>query len=111
MKKLYPEIQQNVGNRIRELREKRNHTQESLALKSGLDRTYINSVENGRRNISVQALDKIIIALNYTFKSLNSSTCSQALAARVWPLRKEAASVYFPLSRIRSHNRLSAKSF
>jgi transcriptional regulator with XRE-family HTH domain len=72
MAKLYPQIQRNVGNRIRELREKRNHTQESLALKSGLDRTYINSVENGRRNISVQALEKIILALDYTFKSFFS---------------------------------------
>ena len=72
MKKLYPEIQQDVGNRIRELREKRDHTQESLALKSGLDRTYINSVENGRRNISVQALEKIIGALDCTFKSFFS---------------------------------------
>jgi len=72
MGKAYPQIQQNVGNRIRELREKRNHTQESLALKSGLDRTYINSVENGRRNISVQALEKIILALDYTFKSFFS---------------------------------------
>ena len=111
MKKLYPEIQQNIGERMRELHEKRNHTQESLALKSGLDRTYINSVENGRRNISVQALEKVILALDCNFKSLNSSTCSHASAARFWPLRKEAASVYFPLSRIRSHNRLSAKSF
>jgi len=72
MGKGYPQIQQDVGSRIRELREKRNHTQESLALKSGLDRTYINSVENGRRNISVQALDKIILALDYTFKSFFS---------------------------------------
>ena len=68
----YPQIQHNVGGRIRELREKRNHTQESLALKSGLDRTYINSVENGRRNISVQALEKIILALDCTFKSFFS---------------------------------------
>jgi len=72
MKKLYPEIQQNIGERIRDLREKRKHTQESLALKSGLDRTYINSVENGRRNISVQALEKIILALDCTFKSFFS---------------------------------------
>jgi transcriptional regulator with XRE-family HTH domain len=50
MAKGYPQIQHKVGSRIRELREKRSHTQESLALKSGLDRTYINSVENGRRN-------------------------------------------------------------
>jgi len=72
MKKQYPEIQQNIGERIRELRERRNHTQESLALKSGIDRTYINSVENGRRNISVQALEKIILALDCTFKSFFS---------------------------------------
>ncbi len=58
----YPQIQHNVGSRIRELREKRSHTQKSLALKCGLDRTYINSVENGRRNISVQAMEKIILA-------------------------------------------------
>ena len=49
MVKGYPQIQQNVGSRIREIREKRNHTQESFALKSGLDRTYISSCENGRR--------------------------------------------------------------
>ena len=72
MGKFYPQIQKNVGFRIRELREKCNHTQESLALKSGIDRTYINSVENGRRNISVQALEKIILALDSTFKSFFS---------------------------------------
>lgn len=73
MVKNYPQIQYNIGNRIKELREKIQHTQESLALKSGLDRTYINSVENGRRNISVQALEKIIIALEQTFTSFFSS--------------------------------------
>jgi len=73
MPKKYPQIQCNVGNRIRELREKKNHTQESLALKAGLDRTYINSVENGRRNISVQALEKIILALDNTFTSFFTS--------------------------------------
>jgi transcriptional regulator with XRE-family HTH domain len=64
MGKGYPQIQYDVGSRVRELREKRSHTQESLALKSGLDRTYINSVENGRRNISVQALEKIVRTLD-----------------------------------------------
>ena len=73
MLKKYPQIQYNVGNRIRELREKKNHTQESLALKASLDRTYINSVENGRRNISVQALEKIIVALDSSFSSFFTS--------------------------------------
>ena len=63
MDKRYPQIQQNVGSRIGELREKRSHTQESLALKSGLNRTYINSVENGRRNISVQPLEMVTLAV------------------------------------------------
>ena len=69
MTKKYPQIQYNVGSRVKELRDKKQHTQESLALKAGLDRTYINSVENGRRNISVQALEKIIVALDSSFKS------------------------------------------
>ena len=73
MGKGYPQIQNNIGIRIKELREKKHHTQESLALKSNLDRTYINSVENGRRNISVQALEKIIHAHDCTFKSFFST--------------------------------------
>jgi transcriptional regulator with XRE-family HTH domain len=73
MGKGYPQIQQDIGIRIKELREKKHHTQESLALRSNLDRTYINSVENGRRNISVQALEKIILALDCTFKSFFST--------------------------------------
>ena len=73
MAEKYPQIQYNIGGRIKELREKKHHTQESLALKSNLDRTYINSVENGRRNISVQALEKIIAALDCTFKSFFAS--------------------------------------
>ena len=73
MGKRYPQIQYKIGDRIKELREKKHHTQESLALKSNLDRTYINSVENGRRNISVQALEKIIHALDCTFTSFFSS--------------------------------------
>lgn len=36
-----------VGNQIRYLRKKLNMSQETLAFESGLDRTYICSVENG----------------------------------------------------------------
>lgn len=59
-----------VGERIRELRKLECLTQEQLALKSELDRTYIASVEAGKRNISIVNLDKIAFALNcdlYTF--------------------------------------------
>ncbi|MHC4496523.1 MAG: helix-turn-helix domain-containing protein [Planctomycetota bacterium] len=90
MGKGHPQIQQDVGSRIRELRAKRNHTQESLALKSGLDRTYINSVENGRRNISVQALEKIILALDYTFKSFFSCEWNCYVITNIEPMENIA---------------------
>ncbi len=69
MAKQYPVIQQQIGTRIKNLRARTGYTQESLALKAGLDRTYINSVENGRRNISVQALERIITALDTSFNA------------------------------------------
>jgi DNA-binding XRE family transcriptional regulator len=40
-------IQQKIGLRIRELRNKAKYSQENLGYYSDLDRTYINSVENG----------------------------------------------------------------
>ena len=60
-------IKQKVGARIRELRNDRGLSQEKLALAAGLDRMYIASVENGKRNISIVNLEKIIVALNSTF--------------------------------------------
>ena len=60
-------IKQKVGARIRDLRNDRGLSQEKLALAAGLDRTYIASVENGKRNISIVNLEKIIVALNSTF--------------------------------------------
>lgn len=53
------DIRMSVGFRIKDLRKKRNLSQEDLANLVGLDRTYINSVENGRRNISIVNLEKI----------------------------------------------------
>lgn len=57
------DIRKQVGNRIKELRTNIGISQEQLGFKADLDRTYINSVEAGRRNISVVALEKIIRAL------------------------------------------------
>lgn len=57
-------IQEKVGNRIKEIRLIRGISQESLAHEAGLDRTYITSVEKGRRNISIINLEKIVNALN-----------------------------------------------
>lgn len=60
-------IKQIVGSRIRELRKQRGLSQEKLAFIANLDRTYIASVEKGRRNISIVNLEKLVNALNCSF--------------------------------------------
>ena len=59
-------IRQKVGHRIRELRNNLAISQEKLALAADLDRTYIASVESGKRNISIVNLEKIVNALDCT---------------------------------------------
>lgn len=47
------------GKACREYREKMNISQEKFALLIGMDRTYYASVESGKRNISIQNIEKI----------------------------------------------------
>jgi len=57
-----------IGLRIKILREKNNISQKDLAYTSNLDRSYIASVENGKRNISIINIEKIATALNISIK-------------------------------------------
>ena len=57
------EIKSKIGIRIKELREIKQMSQKDLAYASDLDRSYIASVENGQRNISIVNIEKIAIAL------------------------------------------------
>lgn len=61
------DIKLKVGQRIKELRKGLNLSQEALAYKAEVDRTYMTDVENGRRNISLEILEKIIAALEVSF--------------------------------------------
>lgn len=58
------DIRIRYGNRIKELRKEQSISQETLALKANLDRTYIASVEKGKRNIAIINIEKIAQALN-----------------------------------------------
>jgi transcriptional regulator with XRE-family HTH domain len=58
------------GTKLRELRQARGLSQESLALACGLDRTYIGGVERGERNISLVNIHKIARALGVPAKEL-----------------------------------------
>lgn len=55
-----------VGKRVRELRNSIGISQEELADIVGLARTYITSVEYGKRNISIVNIEKLAKALNVT---------------------------------------------
>ena len=60
----------NLGGRVRECREKLEWTQEDLAERSGLDRSYIAGIEAGLRNPSAKALAKIARGLGLTLSGL-----------------------------------------
>ena len=59
-----------LGNRIRELRTESGLSQEKFALKIGMDRTYLASVEAGRRNISIINIKKIVDGLEIPLSEL-----------------------------------------
>ena len=64
------EIKFNVGKRIRDLRELKEISQKELSFSAELDRSYIASVEKGRRNISIVNLEKIANALEVSLSDL-----------------------------------------
>ncbi len=61
-------IKEIIGQRVKDLRNKAGISQAELANRSELDRTYITSVENGKRNISIVNIEKIARALNITLR-------------------------------------------
>lgn len=67
------DIRKKIGLRIKEYRTNLKLTQEALAFKAEIDKTYINEVENGKRNVSVINLEKIILALETDLKSFFNS--------------------------------------
>ena len=62
------EVKTSIGYRIKELRELKKISQKDLAFISDLDRSYIASVENGQRNISIVNIQKIAKALEISLK-------------------------------------------
>ncbi len=67
-------VKQEFGNRIRELRQARNLSQEKFALQIEMDRTYLASIESGKRNVSLENIKKLAdgfgISLGELFKNM-----------------------------------------
>lgn len=58
------DLKTKTGLRIKELRSQKELTQEGLAWKAEINRSFMNHIENGRRNISLETLEKIVSGLD-----------------------------------------------
>jgi len=65
-------ISEKIGKRIAELRKEKGLTQEQLAVKINMDRTFVGYLEKGDRNPSVETANKIAGALGVKVKELFS---------------------------------------
>ncbi len=64
------EVLVKFGDRVRELRKERGLSQEELAFKADLHRTYIGMIERAEKNITLVNVEKIVNALNVDIKEL-----------------------------------------
>lgn len=62
-----------VGLRIKELRGELGVSQEALAYSIGMSRTYFAEVETGKRNISIENIDRIASGLKVSLKTFFDS--------------------------------------
>jgi len=63
-------IQKKFGEKLKEIRTQKGLSQEKLAFKSGLHRTYISDIERGARNVSLVNIEKIAKALGISNSEL-----------------------------------------
>ena len=58
------DVQSRFGMCVRARREELGLSQESVGLRSGLHPTYVSSVERGRRNLSINSVVRLCVALS-----------------------------------------------
>ncbi|MHC4532288.1 MAG: helix-turn-helix domain-containing protein [Planctomycetota bacterium] len=65
-----PTIQKKFGQKVKTLRVKKGWTQQELARRAELHRTYIGSIERSERNISLINMERIAKAFKVNIKDL-----------------------------------------
>lgn len=68
------DIKEKIGERIALLRkEKKKMSQQNFAYEADIERSFLTHIEKGRKNISVGTLERILVALNVSFKEFFDS--------------------------------------
>ncbi|MBR8534407.1 helix-turn-helix transcriptional regulator [Carboxylicivirga sediminis] len=67
-------IKEKHAKRIKNLRSQKGLSQEALAFEANLDTKYMSDIECGKRNFSIQTLEKIVKALNVSVLEFYSAT-------------------------------------
>lgn len=62
-------IKVKFGLKVKSLREQKALSIEQLANVSDVDRNYISDIEKGKRNVSIEIIEKIIIGLESDFST------------------------------------------
>ncbi|MCJ7666876.1 MAG: helix-turn-helix domain-containing protein [Anaerolineae bacterium] len=58
------------GRRLRELRQQQGLSQEELAFRAGLHRTYVGGIERGERNVTLKNIQRLADALGVDIRAL-----------------------------------------
>jgi transcriptional regulator with XRE-family HTH domain len=69
-KRSRPDIRERFGDAVRSRREELGLTQEELAEKAGIHRTYLSDVERGTRNVSLVNVERLAEALSLSLPEL-----------------------------------------
>jgi transcriptional regulator with XRE-family HTH domain len=69
-KKAPPDIRERFGDAVRARREGLELTQEDLAEKAKIHRTYVSDIERGSRNVSLINIEKLAAALSLSISEL-----------------------------------------
>lgn len=64
------DIKKQFGQAVKKYRQNLGISQEQLALKANLHRTYVGAIERGERNISLENIEKLVKALEIFISDL-----------------------------------------
>ena len=63
-------LQEDLGKTIIRLRKEKGYSQEAFANEAGIDRRYMSDIENGKRNISIDILERVCNKLGIKISEL-----------------------------------------